>query len=80
MTGREAAMTHTPAGRVPAPYVAFDRLHELVGRLSAGLDLRATLDAVARAVVDVLGFEVAVVNLVVEGGDLDAARPARSAG
>jgi diguanylate cyclase (GGDEF)-like protein/PAS domain S-box-containing protein len=71
MTGREAAMTHTPAGRVPAPYVAFDRLHELVGRLSAGLDLRATLDAVARAVVDVLGFEVAVVNLVVEGGDLD---------
>ena len=53
------------------PVVSFEHLQELVRRLSAGLDLPSTLDAVAQAVVDVLGFEVAVVNLTTDSGDLD---------
>lgn len=63
--------THAPMRADPAvPLVSYDHLQDLVRRLSAGLDLPSTLDAVAQAVVDVLGFEVAVVNLTATNGDL----------
>lgn len=47
------------------------RLHALVGTINQDLDLATTLRAVAQGVVDGLGFQVAVVNLVVDGGDLE---------
>ena len=57
------------AGAVPP--VAFQHLQDLARRLGTGLDLSATLDAVSQAVVEVLDFEVAVVNLVAADGTLE---------
>jgi diguanylate cyclase (GGDEF)-like protein len=48
-----------------------DVLADVAQRLGASLDLRQTLDEIARSVVDRIGFGVAVLNLVVEGGDLE---------
>jgi diguanylate cyclase (GGDEF)-like protein/PAS domain S-box-containing protein len=42
-----------------------------VRRLGTGLDLATTLDAVTQAVVDVLGYQVAVVSLVADDGALE---------
>ena len=53
------------------PPLGFEHLQELVRRLGTGLDLAATLDAVTQAVVDVLGFGVAVVSLVASDGDVE---------
>lgn len=47
------------------------RLHALVGTINQDLDLETTLRAVAQGVVDGLGFQVAVVNLVGDSGDLE---------
>ena len=46
------------------------RLHGLVSTINRDLDLDTTLRAVAQGVIDGLGFRVAVVNLVADGGDL----------
>ena len=46
-------------------------LVDVAQRLGASLDLTLTLEQVAKSVVEQLGFGVAVVNLVVEGGRLD---------
>ncbi|MCA1720138.1 MAG: EAL domain-containing protein [Actinobacteria bacterium] len=46
--------------------------------INGDLDLERTLDAVARGVVDGLGFEVAVVNLVMPDGDLEVVAVAGS--
>jgi diguanylate cyclase (GGDEF)-like protein/PAS domain S-box-containing protein len=51
--------------------VAFRHLQDLVRRLGTGLDLATTLDAVTQAVVDVLGYQVAVVSLVADDGALE---------
>jgi diguanylate cyclase (GGDEF)-like protein/PAS domain S-box-containing protein len=45
-------------------------LADVVRRVSASLHLPSTLDAVAHAVVDSLGFGVAAINLVQDDGDL----------
>jgi diguanylate cyclase (GGDEF)-like protein/PAS domain S-box-containing protein len=45
-------------------------LADLVRQVSASLHLPSTLDAVAHAVVDYLGFGVAAINLVQDDGDL----------
>ena len=46
-------------------------LHALIGTINADLDLGRTLDAVCAGVVEGLGFEVAVVNLLRPDGDYD---------
>ena len=46
-------------------------LVDVAQRLGASLDLTQTLEQVARSVVERLGFGVAVLNLVAEGGHLD---------
>jgi diguanylate cyclase (GGDEF)-like protein/PAS domain S-box-containing protein len=46
-------------------------LMDLSRRVGASLDLETTLDAVAEAVVDAMGFGVAVVNLVKDNGDIE---------
>ena len=60
------------------PHVAFQHLQELARRLGTGLDLAATLDAVAQAVVDVLDFEVAVVGLTASDGAVETVAVAGS--
>ena len=51
--------------------VALAGLHALVGTLNVDLDLQRTLDAVCAGVVEGLGFEVAVVNLLRPDGDYE---------
>jgi diguanylate cyclase (GGDEF)-like protein/PAS domain S-box-containing protein len=63
--------SHQPALDGAVPPVAFQHLQDLARRLGTGLDLSATLDAVSQAVVEVLDFEVAVVNLVAADGTLE---------
>ena len=46
-------------------------LHALIGTINADLDLTRTLNAVCAGVVQGLGFEVAVVNLLQPGGDYE---------
>lgn len=48
-----------------------DVLADVAQRLGASLDLTQTLDEVARAVVERLGFGVAVLNLITDEGDLE---------
>jgi diguanylate cyclase (GGDEF)-like protein len=48
-----------------------DVLADVAQRLGASLDLTRTLDEIARSVVDRLGFGIAVLNLVTQGGDLE---------
>ncbi len=50
-----------------------DVLADVAQRLGASLDLTQTLDEVARAVVERLGFGVAALNLVTDEGDLEVA-------
>lgn len=57
---------------------ALARLSGLAGRITADLDLARTLDAVCSAVVEALRFRVAVVNLVVPGGDYETVAVAGS--
>jgi diguanylate cyclase (GGDEF)-like protein/PAS domain S-box-containing protein len=59
-----------PAGE-PGPD-PMELLTHLSRRVGSSLDLHETLEAVATAVVEALGFAVAVVNLVVEDGSLEA--------
>jgi diguanylate cyclase (GGDEF)-like protein len=47
-----------------------DVLADVGQRLGASLDLTLTLEEIARSVVDRIGFGIAVLNLVVSGGDL----------
>jgi diguanylate cyclase (GGDEF)-like protein/PAS domain S-box-containing protein len=54
------------------------RLHTLVRGINGDLDLERTLDAVARGIVEGLGFEVAVVNLVMPEGHLEVVAVAGS--
>jgi diguanylate cyclase (GGDEF)-like protein len=57
---------------VPAPdhagLEALRALHQLMAKVHGSLDLRATLDAVTEGVTAAAGFEVAALNLVVDGG------------
>lgn len=46
-------------------------LHAVMTAVHASLDLQATLDAVTQGVTAASGFEVAALNLVVEGGGLE---------
>ena len=67
---------HLPAVRPPAAddsSVDLTRLLiDVVRRVGGTLDLHGTLEQVTRAVVDLLGFEVAVLNLVTaDGGHLE---------
>jgi diguanylate cyclase (GGDEF)-like protein len=48
-----------------------DVLADVAQRLGASLDLTQTLEEIARAVVERIGFGIAVLNLVVTGGDLE---------
>jgi diguanylate cyclase (GGDEF)-like protein len=50
---------------------SLEALHGLFQRLQDRLGLNETLDAIADAVVESLGFGLAAVNLVTEGGDLE---------
>jgi diguanylate cyclase (GGDEF)-like protein/PAS domain S-box-containing protein len=50
---------------------SLQRLHGLVRAVNGDLDLDRTLQSVCQGVVDGLGFDVAVMNLVVPGGDLE---------
>ena len=55
------------------PGASYRLLHEVATRVHSSLsDLPATLDAVARGVVEATCFGVAVVNLVTESGDFEA--------
>jgi diguanylate cyclase (GGDEF)-like protein len=64
-TGPAPAAGH-PAGQVTGAdaAAAADLLAHVVRRIAVSLDLRETLQVVAQAVVDHLGFGVAVVNLI----------------
>jgi diguanylate cyclase (GGDEF)-like protein/PAS domain S-box-containing protein len=53
------------------PIGAATLLSDVSRRIGASLDLQETLDAIASAVVETLGFGVAVLNLVAPDGDLD---------
>ncbi|HEY2520906.1 MAG TPA: diguanylate cyclase [Streptosporangiaceae bacterium] len=55
---------------------AAELLADLARRITASLDLRETLQVVAQAVVDQLGFGAAVVNLVQPGGMCEVAAAA----
>ena len=55
---------------------AAELLADLARRITASLDLRETLQVVARAVVDQLGFGAAVVNLVQPGDMCEVAAAA----
>ena len=50
---------------------ALRALHDVSASVSASLDLSETLDSVAAGIVSGLGFEVAVVNLVIASGELE---------
>ena len=63
------ASAEGPAGLPAAREEALRRLHALVRSINGDLDLGRTLDAVARGVVEGMGFEVAVINLVRPDGD-----------
>ncbi|HEU4674402.1 MAG TPA: EAL domain-containing protein [Motilibacteraceae bacterium] len=58
-----------PLARLEQRSAALRALHDVSTRIGASLDLTRTLDAVAAAVVESIGFRVAVVNLV-EGDQL----------
>jgi diguanylate cyclase (GGDEF)-like protein len=61
----------TAGGAVPTGSTAVSEvLSDVVVRLGGSLDLQRTLQQVTDAVVDRLGFEVAVLNLVDDDGDL----------
>jgi diguanylate cyclase (GGDEF)-like protein/PAS domain S-box-containing protein len=49
---------------------SFRRLHELVRSINGELDLDRTLEAVTNGIVEALGFQVTVINLVQPDGDL----------
>ena len=56
---------------VSVPVYSAALLSDVVQRLGASLDLRHTLEEVTQAVVDRLGFGLAVLNLVTDDGDLE---------
>jgi diguanylate cyclase (GGDEF)-like protein/PAS domain S-box-containing protein len=58
-----------PQARLEQRSAALRALHDVSTRIGASLDLTRTLDAVATAVVEAIGFRTAVVNLV-EGDQL----------
>jgi diguanylate cyclase (GGDEF)-like protein len=61
------------ASSVAHPGSPYRLLHEVATRVHSSLsDLSATLDAVARGVVEATCFGVAVVNLVLDSGDFEA--------
>ena len=66
--------------RVSAPSRAASlrHLHALVSSINGGLDVDRTLQAVCQGVVDGLGFEAAVVNLVLPDGALEVVAVAGS--
>ena len=64
-------MTAAPIARGVSRAASLRRLHGLVRSVNGDLDLDRTLTAVCRGVVEGLGFRVAVVNLVLPGGDLE---------
>ena len=70
----------TPGGTGPdaAREASLRRLHALSRTINGDLDLGRTLDAVCHGVVDGLGFEVAVVNLVMPDGALEVVSVAGS--
>lgn len=69
----------TPAGGSDAARAdALRRLHALSRRIIGDLHLGRTLDAVCQGVTDGLGFEVAVVNLVMPDGALEVVSVAGS--
>jgi diguanylate cyclase (GGDEF)-like protein/PAS domain S-box-containing protein len=55
--------------RSSAPDAPLRRLHALVRAINGDLDLERTLEAVTNGIVEGLGFEVTVVNLVQPDGD-----------
>src|SRR5262245_44702143 len=57
---------------------ALRQLHRLIGRLGAQLNLAATLQTVVDGVVEGLGFQVAVVNLVHDDGTVEVVSVAGS--
>lgn len=62
----------------PTTDTGLSTLQRLIRRMNCDLDLQATLDAVVQGVVDDLGFQVAVVNLVRPDGDLEVVAVAGS--
>ncbi len=58
---------------------SLERLHELIRAINGDLDLGRTLQSVCQGLVDGLGFDVAVLNLVMPGGDLEVVAGAGTA-
>lgn len=61
----------SPAERADSLIASLRRLHGLVRSINADLDLDRTLENVCVGLVEGLGFGVAVINLVMPGGDLE---------
>ena len=74
MTASDAGL----AGSEAAHEEPLRRLHALVRSLNGDLDLGRTLEAVTNGIVDSLGFQVAVVNLVRPDGDFQVVAVAGS--
>ena len=58
-----------PADERDAQNASFRRLHGLVRIINGDLDLERTLEAVTNGIVEALGFQVTVINLVQPDGD-----------
>ena len=58
---------------------SLERLHELIRAINGDLDLGRTLQSVCQGLIDGLGFDVAVLNLVMPGGDLEVVAGAGTA-
>ena len=59
---------------------SLERLHGLIRSINRDLDLGRTLQSVCQGLVDGLGFEVALINLVMPGGELEVVAGAGTAG
>lgn len=58
---------------------SLERLHRLIRSINGDLDLDRTLQSVCQGLVDGLGFDVAMLNLVMPGGDLEVVAGAGTA-
>lgn len=58
---------------------SLERLHSLIRSINRDLDLDRTLQSVCQGLVDGLGFDVALINLVMPGGELEVVAGAGAA-
>ncbi|MCU1588832.1 MAG: diguanylate cyclase/phosphodiesterase with sensor(s) [Frankiales bacterium] len=71
-------MSAAPSGQKAAQEASLRRLHALVRGINGDLDLDRTLEAVTSGIVEGLGFEVTVINMVQSDGDFEVVAVAGS--